>query len=376
LIEKDGETFLTNHSSESDSLGSDKKENRSFEHILLLGSFVVVVIWFIESITGVATSFDAYGYGITLVVVAFCFWLSHFKHRSTLARGIVFVHISIYLVSLAILGFVEAVETGSIYPLASTMQWMPILYIVAFLFLSNKVAVYSSLLIYLLLLLLLGSSFTSLFPVNNLELNTLMFNMALAHGLYLVCMISVMRLRRITLRHQVEAVELKRAANLDGLLGIANRRFLQTVMDRFVALHQPVSILLIDVDNFKHINDQHGHSAGDEVLKGVVQCMRESLRPVDMIGRWGGEEFLVLADCASDDEAENLAQRIRANVANKRFAVVGDVTVSIGVSKYKGNGEIEATFNQADKALYTAKERGRNQVRVHVHQEMKIHAQV
>lgn len=345
-----------------ESLLTDRSEDRSFEHLLLLGAFVVIIVWVIESTSKLIQTFDIVGYSVTLVVVALCYWLSRFQRKARLAKIIVFVHISCYLVSLAILSFLNAANEGSIYPLASTLQWMPILYIIAFLFLSKPIAIFSSLAIYALLFLLLSLSFTPLYPVSNIELNALMFNMLLAHGLYLVCMFSVMRLRRKSTRQEIKALEMERVANQDSLLGIGNRRYLQSLMDHHAQRKQPVSVLLIDVDHFKQINDTYGHMVGDFVLQEVVNRLRESLRPVDIIGRWGGEEFLVLADCAIGEDAESLAQRIRLHVEQKEFEQVGKVTISIGVAEFNGNEDIEAVFNRSDKALYEAKGDGRNKV--------------
>lgn len=340
----------------------DSKENASFQYLLLLGAFIVVLIWIIETQTGLAHYYDIIGYSVTLSVVAVCYWLARFGRNAKLAKSIVFFQIAIYLLAMVTVGFFRVANQGSLYPMASTLQWMPIVYIIAFLFLSKKLAVYSSLVIYALLVVLLILTYTPMFPASHLELNALMFNMVLAHGLYIVCMFSVIRLRRTTLRQQLRTQELEKEANLDALLGIANRRYLQKIMDRFDTDRQPVAVLLIDVDHFKSVNDQYGHSAGDTVLQQTVNCIKDSLRPVDVLGRWGGEEFLVLVDWTLAEDITNVAQRIQSAVQHYNFDPVEQVTLSIGVSKFTGEGEIQTALNQADKALYHAKENGRNQV--------------
>ena len=341
---------------------NDARENASFQNLLILGSFVLLLIWSIEHFLGLTELFDTLGYSITLAVVAMCYWLSRYRNRSKLAKTIVFFQIALYLLAMTIVGFFHALDDQSIYPLASTLQWLPIIYVTAFLFLSKRLAMVSSLVIFGLLVILLGITYSPLIKTDNIELNALMFNMVLAHCMYIVSLFSVMRLRLRSSLQQIRQQELEKQANLDSLLGIANRRYLQKLMDRFAAEKHPISILLIDVDHFKSVNDTYGHSAGDDVLKTMVRCFRESLRPVDIIGRWGGEEFLVLADCTEDENAMSLAQRIRQQVQQQSFQPLENITVSIGIAEYSGQGEIENTFNQADKALYRAKESGRNQV--------------
>lgn len=355
-----GVTNLGDQSDNSANL-ADSKENTSFQNLLLLGAFVIVAIWLLEYQAGLVQLFDSIGYSVTLIVVTLCYSLSRFRNNSKLAKTIVFFHIAIYLFALVVFSFIHVVNQGSLYPISSTMQWMPIIYIVAFLFLPTNLAMISSLVIYALLVCLLILSYTPIFPAGNVELNALMFNMVLAHGLYIVSMFSVIRLRNTTQRQQIRAQELEKEANLDGLLGIANRRYLQKLMDRFESERQAVSLILIDVDHFKQINDSYGHTAGDQVLLELIQCIIESLRPIDVIGRWGGEEFLVLADCAKGEDAVTLAQRIQQQVATHSFSLGKSITVSIGIADYEPGKQMEMTFNQADKALYQAKDNGRNQ---------------
>lgn len=137
---------------------------------------------------------------------------------------------------------------------------------------------------------------------------------------------------------------------------------LQSKLNTMVTDYTPFSLLLIDVDLFKSINDTHGHLVGDDILRELTQSMENSLRPEDTIGRWGGEEFLVIANGTELESAELLAQRIRTGVEQHEFPNVGRVTVSIGVAQFQPNTSISHTFSIADKALYEAKHAGRNRV--------------
>jgi diguanylate cyclase (GGDEF)-like protein len=119
---------------------------------------------------------------------------------------------------------------------------------------------------------------------------------------------------------------------------------------------------VIDIDHFKRVNDTHGHLIGDEVLLLLSRQLRACFRFYDRLFRFGGEEFVVLVRCASADDAPSIFERLRAAVAAYRFPRVGQVTVSIGLSNLRAGDTPSAAFERADKALYWAKQNGRNRV--------------
>ena len=127
-----------------------------------------------------------------------------------------------------------------------------------------------------------------------------------------------------------------------------------------------ISLLMVDIDHFKKINDTHGHQAGDAVLRELAARLRNSLRPYDVLGRYGGEEFLVLLPGTDFIDARAVAERARAAIESQAFDAAGTairVTVSIGVASATGGAETMENFiGRADKALYTAKNAGRNRV--------------
>jgi diguanylate cyclase (GGDEF)-like protein len=236
------------------------------------------------------------------------------------------------------------------------------LYLVAFLFLSVKQAVFSTLAIYALLVGLLILPYMGFAQVESSALKALSINITLSHAVYIFCMFGVIKLKQNQKESQLKAMQMEQAANNDGLLGIGNRRLLQAELNSRVAKHTPFSLLLIDIDFFKSINDIHGHLVGDDTLREITQCMKDNLRPQDVLGRWGGEEFLIIANGAKFDSDLTLAERMRKAVENHTFSTVGQVTVSIGVAQFRPNTPLSQTFSEADKALYQAKNAGRNQV--------------
>ncbi|SDF81886.1 response regulator receiver modulated diguanylate cyclase [Limimonas halophila] len=158
----------------------------------------------------------------------------------------------------------------------------------------------------------------------------------------------------------------------DSLTGLYNRRYLTTHLDRklmdIATSGKPVSVAIFDVDNFKDVNDTHGHNVGDEVLKTLASIVSDNLRSVDLVARYGGEEFVVVMPETRGDQAQEVAERLRRCVAEHTFHPPQmdeplPVTISIGVAATTDPDEMaEDVLGRADEALYAAKESGRNRV--------------
>lgn len=170
-------------------------------------------------------------------------------------------------------------------------------------------------------------------------------------------------------RTNLEAAErLRVAADTDVLTGLINRRRMSDWMDRHVQNArreaQPLTVLLIDVDHFKTINDRYGHAVGDEVLIEVGARLGKTLRRDDVLARWGGEEFMALLPNADLAAAREIAERARLAVSatqlSKRMAT--PVTVTIGIAQWSAGENFEATIHRADVALYQGKNDGRNRI--------------
>ena len=168
-----------------------------------------------------------------------------------------------------------------------------------------------------------------------------------------------------------ERDELRRRSMLDPLTRTWNRGAIEEVLERELARAEreghPLAVIMADLDDFKLVNDTHGHPAGDEVLRGVVGEMRSTLRPYDAIGRFGGEEFLVVLPNCDRPTALVIAERMRARVAASAWWGAGGpfrVTMSLGVATTApdGPGDAQALVSAADRALYRAKGEGRDRV--------------
>ena len=151
---------------------------------------------------------------------------------------------------------------------------------------------------------------------------------------------------------------------LDPLTGAYNRRHLRQTVDVFKASPEGAALLSLDIDNFKSINDRFGHETGDRVLRLVARIIDRNVRLSDTVFRFGGEEFLVLADGLSAVQAGQQAERIRRRVEELTGAGTCPVTVSIGVAPIAGGQPVDRAFQVADAQLYAAKRAGRNQVSI------------
>ncbi|WP_404399370.1 GGDEF domain-containing protein [Idiomarina seosinensis] len=157
--------------------------------------------------------------------------------------------------------------------------------------------------------------------------------------------------------------QLEKLANTDKLTGLNNRQKfdqeLNQEIQRAAQTGQPLSLLLIDIDHFKQLNDSKGHLFGDAVLCHLAKVLTVQVRKQDTLARWGGEEFVALMPDTSQSEAQQLAERLRQRVADEAFDETR-ITVSCGVALLSGNGKAESLIATADRALYQAKQRGRN----------------
>ncbi len=169
----------------------------------------------------------------------------------------------------------------------------------------------------------------------------------------------------ITKRIELEQ-QLKKLATIDGLTEIYNRYKIDMSIDvqisRYKRCKEPFSLLMLDIDHFKNINDTHGHNVGDKVLKRLCRLISNNIRKTDKIGRWGGEEFIIILENTKEEEAFLIAEKFRKMVCEHKLEDKYSITVSIGVAQYEELESKEDLIKKVDEALYRAKEKGRNQV--------------
>ncbi len=161
---------------------------------------------------------------------------------------------------------------------------------------------------------------------------------------------------------------LERLSVTDALTGLPNRRALDEALsqelERALRYGQPMAVVILDIDHFKQVNDIHGHAMGDLVLRRFASLMAAQVRTNDLMGRWGGEEFLLLCPCTGTEGALALAEKLRALLAAHEFEGLGRRTASFGVATLSPGDTLQTLLSRADAALYEAKRRGRDCVQL------------
>lgn len=169
--------------------------------------------------------------------------------------------------------------------------------------------------------------------------------------------------RDITDRKMLEA-ELVRAATYDSLTGVFNRKSLEekieAEVERAKRYGSTFSLIMFDVDDFKHINDTLGHHVGDKVLQDIAAVVARNIRVLDAAGRWGGEEFMILLSETSHAEAAIVAEKLRVALASHRAGEADHVTASFGMTSYQAEDSLDTIFKRVDDLLYSAKNSGKN----------------
>lgn len=148
-------------------------------------------------------------------------------------------------------------------------------------------------------------------------------------------------------------------SHTDSLTGLKNRRMIDKVFNEIQ--NKKFSVILLDIDNFKKVNDDFGHLIGDEILIKISKLLKYNVNSNDIIGRWGGEEFIIICKNTNIEEAEKLALRLKNLIENENFKV-SKITASFGITEAKNNQDLKDILADADKALYKAKENGKNQI--------------
>ncbi len=187
--------------------------------------------------------------------------------------------------------------------------------------------------------------------------------------------LSRMREQLSSQRHALRdtLLQVEELAMRDSLTGLLNRRHMQQLVEQECQRHarsgMPLAMVLVDLDHFKQVNDTHGHHVGDEVLAAAARTMLAQLRGTDLIGRWGGEEFLLMLPDTSAESALQVVERVRVALGQAQVSQSAPdlrVTFSAGIAEARGKAMPHKTLEQSDRALYEAKAAGRNCCRIHV----------
>lgn len=165
-------------------------------------------------------------------------------------------------------------------------------------------------------------------------------------------------------------IKYKDIASRDSLTKLYNRykfsEFYQFSYETMIERESEMSLIMIDIDNFKKVNDIYGHNAGDSVIVKISQTLVNNLRNIDIVCRWGGEEFVILLPAVDIDNAALLAEKLRSYIEDLEFDNIGAITASFGISRVVQGDDLKSVVNRADEALYLAKKSGRNCVKLQI----------
>lgn len=334
--------------------------------MLLFGVVTVTAVWLYEANCIAVSIVDQYAYPIMLAAFGgslIAMWVR--PQHWMIALKVSFLTLLSYIVTYAQVLLYSPSETINLYDAATFPQWFPLIYVAAFMFLEKKTAVFTSIAVFSSLV---GSFILDLCQVIDLSGKSqysILLHMVLSHPLYIVALSGIMTLQENLIHTKVYADAMTIAANIDYLTQTTNRRATTEILNRLLGSSdskQSWAVILLDIDRFKHINDTFGHATGDRVLVEIAQILQERLREVDTIGRWGGEEFLLVIPDADQTVAMQMAERLRILITEK--VACGDqmVSASFGISMAASTDTLETLLHRADTALYQAKNNGRNRV--------------
>lgn len=261
---------------------------------------------------------------------------------------------------------VTALDPNHFAAFADLLYWFPLVYVLAFLIFNSRQLLIGSLIFFALSVAAgLVHTIPELLRGESAEFY-LLLRFYLANVAYIILLMVGVRLNEQYIRVHTVAETMTHLANTDALMQISNRRELEATIDReinrAIRHNQPLSAVLFDLDHFKHVNDNYGHQVGDTVLQETARLVQATLRITDFLGRWGGEEFLVIAPQTDCIQAHGLAERLRNAIAVHPHKRAGKVTASFGVAQYEPGTSPDAWLKCADDALYAAKQSGRNRV--------------
>lgn len=351
-------------------------DNRIFNNLIILAGTVAIF----SGLVNVFLVFDLLTILIPFfsgVLFAFIFWLTNHKKYYHLPR---FLFLGYAYIGLVVIWFLNGGVDGPM-----SLYFFSILIIFVTIFRKNGlILLFSNASLFVILVLI-----QYYYPETVVGYRARQLQMIDWGVNYVILSISVLFLIRIIVKaydrehdlveSQKNSLEilnrkLKEQALVDPLTGIANRRkFFQTLESeesRFDRYKRPFSLIMMDLDHFKSINDQYGHQFGDQVLIQFARCVHNEIRPSDLLGRLGGEEFGIILPDSVLDSSSHLAERILQLTSSLSLQTPDQkklrLTVSIGISEFTESDTVSSIYHRADENLYRAKREGRNQVAIDV----------
>jgi diguanylate cyclase (GGDEF)-like protein len=341
---------------------------RVLKLLLTFSTLAIIMIWPVEVYTHRLAWLDGVAYPLMLLVFLSSLIMVYIRPRLlTIAERASFWVFAIYATAQLQGIIIDIQSPKAIYSLATILQWFPLVYTAAFIFFNTRQAVTISGLIYASMLIpIIVKLVGNIDALITNDSYPLLLNLLSSHPAYVITLSGITMLKDHLVQVGADARLMRDAANIDYLTGVANRRASVEELQAALAAQQRsgevLSVLLIDIDHFKQVNDRFGHDVGDKVLIDLAVALREQLDAACALGRWGGEEFIIIARGLGRAEAAQLAERLRLFIMQRPTPQSAPITLSLGVAAARPQDTPESLVKRADDALYEAKRRGRNQV--------------
>ena len=334
-----------------------------------LAIIAVPIIWICDIwILHAVNPIDQIGYPALILSFAFALGTLQLKPSAYSTAAL----ISIGTFAIYMETYLQTVVYGhspstSVLSVADFALWFPLVYLTLFLFLERQIARFVSSAFYVSFALpLFFQGVSNWGALRQEEVFPFLLHMVCSHPIYIVILAWIEMVQRSFVLSQQQLNSAMAIASTDCLTDILNRRgiteILQQALEPSHTQKMKTAAMLLDIDHFKNVNDTFGHDVGDEVLREMANLLRRQIRSRDTVGRWGGEEFIIIAPVALPDEANLLAEHICQAIAHHPFVQVGHITASVGVAIATPADSVELLTKRADIALYKAKRMGRNRV--------------
>lgn len=343
-------------------------KRRTYAVILLVGWIGAAYAWITNEVAGAATSFTRAIFLLVILAMTGALWLLRRKGSIRVVEEGTYLVIGTVMIGVLVSAlYGDLDDTLVSMRLFSLFLWVPFLFIFVFLAYERYGALVRSILLYLACVIVSAPALfvgdSALEGFNTLGLSYISMASIIAVLYFLTRMKDDLR------RTELDAAQMKHLAETDSLTGILNRRGMENVMAREMeraSLGQfPLTMIVFDLDDFKSLNDTHGHDVGDEALLAVARLVEAHLRATDSFARWGGEEFAVLCPETPAGSALRLADRIRVGIGDLELTDLDwSLSASFGVSELRRHDSGTSFAKRADIAMYNAKQNGKNRTEV------------
>ena len=331
------------------------------------GAVAIGVLWVFESRYGLIDEVCRVAYPLMLIVFfAITAMLYRWPETVPIARWVGFFAIAAFLFLELMAALVSGGPLVGNYAFISLLMWLPLAYAIALFMLEAHQAPWAAGGLFVLIAAVSVAYMLRSGPDDSGDA-AMLVNLLTSHVVLLACLSGLVRIKLVLFKAEVQSRRLFEQASTDPLTGLANRRYGLEMLRLAASEHTvetPSAVMLCDIDNFKCINDLHGHDVGDKVVLAIASVLQHSTREIDTVVRWGGDEFLIVVPQIGVHALMEMVERVRVRVADttlvdEKCSAIAP-SLSIGIAEMDEDESLERWIKRADDALYSAKSGGRN----------------